>query len=204
MVVPSSPSARFILAALLGLFTLTACAPSDPLDELIDARTDLTYSQWSYRVIDQLPPRARQEFRDAQREILLTIQMKYAGLPPVEQRVMQRRLIHGRSAREVIIEGHQLRLTRLRAADADDTALLAVNAERILADNVSPSAAAYLAERLGPIKERQATRQREIAAIEQRLAELGGDASARPSLESPAAPAADERPRPPPDPRKTI
>ena len=193
---------------LVTMLVWSGCAPRDPLDVTISSHNTAAYNDWSYRTLTRLSPVAQAEFRNAQREILLTIQFKHAGMAPADQRELQRALLHGHSAREVIVEGYTLRLTRLRAADAEDTVLLKLNAERILSGRMTPRSADYLADRMGPIKDRQAERRAEIKVIEARLEALEKRAGASPDAPSPSSPDTPETtnrpPSPPVDPRHSL
>lgn len=174
-----------LLLLLLG--ALGGCGPADPLDRPITAATPAAYRHWQYRHLTRLDAREQREFGEARQQILLDLQLRETGRSPAEFQDRLLALLHTRTAREVIAEGYRIRLVRLLADNQGDDLLLTLNEARVVAPTMPAESAAYLASQMTRIKTRQLERDREIAAIESRLAELGFPTDPLPAA-APASP----------------
>ena len=185
---PTSLRGWFLLACGCAGLLWSGCAPSDPLDLVVQAETAADYNHWRYRNGSRLGAEIEREFLDLEKERFLGLQVEDAGTSPDELRARLRAAIHGHTVREVLTEGYLLRRRRLLADDKGDTYLLDVNHALIVHPQVEEDLAAYRARTMEKIMERQSERRKQIASIEARLRELHPDGAIDAQLAPPSQP----------------
>ncbi len=97
---------------LLGLL-LAGCAPSDPLDQVVEARTPLDYDIWANRQLAALSPPDAADYTRAFHELRIFSVTQWTGRPPEEQYQHVLDQLHGLKVRAVIAQGLQCGNQRL-------------------------------------------------------------------------------------------
>ena len=107
----------------LGLL-LAGCAPSDPLDQVVEARTALDYDIWANRHLAALSPTDAADFTRAFHELRIFSVTQWTGHPPEEQYQHVLDQLHGLKVRAVIAQGLQCGNQRLDLLLAQERAAL--------------------------------------------------------------------------------
>jgi hypothetical protein len=168
------------LLALALLVGATGCAPADPLERIVAARTPDRFATWRAHITSDSSRETRRSVEEALQEIRLSIagerELKRAmgepvvgGSEKVDEAVRQR--VDGRPLREVLQLGYELRARRLKEELAGLEDALSKNAKLVTRPGDLDSR-----HHLEGLRERQLVRvekyRADIAAAERELAPL--------------------------------
>lgn len=109
-----APTARWRALGCIGLLALiTGCAPTEPMEQTVSAKSPLAFSSWQTRFTSRLDSAERARFEAALQEIRLKIMAdrEATGSDPISDAL--RAKIDGRPVREVLQLGLELRLGRI-------------------------------------------------------------------------------------------
>lgn len=152
---------RFLLT--LAALALAGCVPADPLDWKISAKTPAQFNEWRDEDLPRLPA-------EVQKEFIHTFNFFAAQTPGVTSKRMDAtdnplcRRLHGRTIRNVIIEGYSLETTALLSKISTTSDNLLRNLQRS-----QTAAAAPAQDRFDRV---QLSQTDAIAVMEKRLAEI--------------------------------
>jgi hypothetical protein len=107
-----------ILAVAAGL-ALAGCAPTDPLDQKVSADSTVRLSMWRSRIDADLTPEQRKDLDSAFWEIAHKPGSDGKTLAPDDAEDAMREAVSGRTVRDVLREGYEAKLARLKP-ESDD------------------------------------------------------------------------------------
>jgi len=109
---------------------LTGCAPQlAPLDQPIDAESELDYNRWLSNGKPRLSPLESHKFERASDTINLEVGLTLRDRGSADRRTTIRQLLDGSSPRQVIAYANWIELHRLDLENAIDVKMLQVNFE---------------------------------------------------------------------------
>lgn len=122
---------HLVIGLLLIIGLLTGCAPElAPLDQPIDAESELDYNRWLYRGKPKLTPNESTKFDRAIDIINLEVGLTLRGQSSADRRTTIRQLLNSASPRQVIVYANWIELHRLELENAIDVKILEANFEQ--------------------------------------------------------------------------
>lgn len=112
-----------VLWSIAALGALVACAPSDPLDEKVNAESAIDFDIWQSRRLASLNPPQSAWFRQAMKELQIYSVTEWQGQGADAQRTHLLAEINGKTLREAIARGYEVANDRLDALLLDQRML---------------------------------------------------------------------------------
>lgn len=159
------------LTSIVVLFVTFGCAPQNPLEQRIQARTAVSFEMWKRDALIKLETPERTAFDDAVQEIRFRITAKgiASGSDPVDEAL--RLEIDGKKARDVILDGLETKLTRL-SYDRDEMNRIILSNSRLKTKPGDDDSAAVLNDSRNRQNKAREKLEAEIATVKAQLARL--------------------------------
>jgi hypothetical protein len=172
------PARALLVVAIL--LTVSGCGPANPLDQTVAASSPARFAAWRAHVVSDASPDTRRRVDEALQEIRMSItgerelkrqmgERVASGSEEIDEAVRQR--VDGRTIREVMQQGYELRVRRLKEELAGLEDALSKNARLVTRPGDLESK-----QHLEGLRERQLVRvakyREDLAAAERELAQL--------------------------------
>ena len=125
---PFHPRPRRLALLLAAAIALAGCQPSDPLARKVTAASPIDYATWRSSAAEKFPAATCRDFDDIVQEMKFNVMANQQASGSTGIDDATRAKLHGRTVREILTAGYQLKIARLESERAELATFITGNA----------------------------------------------------------------------------
>jgi hypothetical protein len=173
----SSRYASLVLLVVLAL-GIQGCRKPATLDTIITEKTDTKFNEWLFRVKDDFSANSLKEIKDARQEIRYQVMTIETGLPFEESQRRVYEKIAGKSVRNLLIKGYEMKAIRkVGIINIGNRYFLRINSR--IGKEPDPEHRATLERAIATVAKRIEAHRKELKGYDARIAELQTELSTK-------------------------